>query len=37
MIRMAVGAVIQKGDELLFVHKVKGAQGRIQGTWDFVL
>ncbi|MFS0871024.1 NUDIX hydrolase [Paenibacillus xylanilyticus] len=35
MIRMAVGAVIQKGDELLLVHKVKGAQGRIKGTWDF--
>lgn len=35
MIRMAVGAVIQKGDELLLVHKVKGAQGKIKGTWDF--
>ena len=35
MIRMAVGAVIQKDGKLLLVHKVKGAQGKIKGTWDF--
>ena len=35
MIRMAVGAVIQKDDKLLLVHKVKGAQGKIKGMWDF--
>lgn len=35
MIRKAVGAVIQRDGEVLLVHKVKGAQGKIKGMWDF--
>ncbi|PWV95859.1 putative (di)nucleoside polyphosphate hydrolase [Paenibacillus cellulosilyticus] len=35
MIRKAVGGVILNGDKVLLVHKVKGAQGKIAGKWDF--
>ncbi|CAG7637129.1 NUDIX hydrolase [Paenibacillus allorhizosphaerae] len=35
MIRKAVGAIVQYNGKFLLVHKVKGAQGKISGVWDF--
>ncbi|CAG7622953.1 RNA pyrophosphohydrolase [Paenibacillus solanacearum] len=35
MIRQAVGAIVQCNGQFLLVHKVKGAQGKIKGVWDF--
>ncbi|MBD3922499.1 NUDIX hydrolase [Paenibacillus sp. PR3] len=35
MIRRAVGGIILNVDNVLLVHKVKGAQGKISGKWDF--
>ncbi|GMK40199.1 hypothetical protein PCCS19_32540 [Paenibacillus sp. CCS19] len=35
MIRKAVGGIILNADKILLVHKVKGAQGKIAGKWDF--
>jgi putative (di)nucleoside polyphosphate hydrolase len=35
VIRRAVGGIIINGDKILLVHRVKGAQGKIVGKWDF--
>lgn len=35
MIRIAVGAIVQYNTKFMLVHKVKGAQGRVKGMWDF--